>query len=176
MSRSRRPPRYQVAPGSEVLTDVAALAAYGPDVVTAAESIIDDLAHGRVVGKDLGQRRVSGDLTGLARVKFDVPGSQPPRFRLLYRQIDEASREIVAIGPRDEHAIYQIAVSRLARRGSPQADPLPGHLALAQAGSARCWSEAVTRPSRSGSSMDPRHRPYTREQLPCRNPAYLALR
>lgn len=42
-------------------------------------AIADDLAQGRVVGKDLGRRNVSGDLTGLARVKFDVPGQRPQR-------------------------------------------------------------------------------------------------
>lgn len=80
MSGGRRPARYEVIPGDEVLDDVAALGAYGPEVVAAAASIIDDLAHGRVSGKDLGLRHVSGDLTGLARVKFDVPGRRPPRF------------------------------------------------------------------------------------------------
>jgi len=114
VSGDRRPRRYDVIPGDEVLDDVAALGAYGPEVVAAAASIIDDLAHGRVSGKDLGLRHVSGDLTGLARVKFDVPGRRPPRFRLVYRQIDDSTREVLAMGPRDERAIYRTAVRRLA--------------------------------------------------------------
>lgn len=66
------------------------------------------------MGKELGARNVSGDLTGLARVKFDVPGQRPLRFRLVYRQLDDTTREIIAIGPREEHAIYRLAASRLA--------------------------------------------------------------
>ncbi|MDQ6838736.1 MAG: type II toxin-antitoxin system RelE/ParE family toxin [Actinomycetota bacterium] len=118
MSPGPQRPRYEVIPGNEVLADVAALAAYGQEVVAAATSTIDDLAHGRVVGKNLGQRHVSGNLTGFARVKFDVPGTRPPRFRLVYRQVDQGNREIVAIGSRDEHAIYSVAVRRLAGGGS----------------------------------------------------------
>ncbi len=114
MSAAPRSPRYDVVPGEDVLADVAALAAYGPDIVAAAVAIIDDLAYGGVVGKDLGHRCVSGDLSGLARVKFDAPGWRPPRFRLVYRQADATTREILAIGPRDQHTIYRIAVRRLA--------------------------------------------------------------
>lgn len=66
-------------------------------------------------GKDLGRHRVSGDLTGLARIKFDVPGRRPPRFRLVYRQVDDNTREPLAVGRRDEDAIYRTAVRRLAR-------------------------------------------------------------
>lgn len=76
-----------------------ALGAHGPDVVAAGAAIVDDLAHGRVIGKTLGQRNVNGDLTGLARVKFDVAGHRPQRFRLVYRQLDDTTREIIAIGP-----------------------------------------------------------------------------
>ncbi|MHB2023357.1 MAG: hypothetical protein ACYCO3_08515 [Mycobacteriales bacterium] len=65
-------------------------------------------------GKGLGLRHVSGDLTGLARVKFDVPGRRPPRFRLVYRQIDDSTRAVLAMGPRYEHASCRTAVSRLA--------------------------------------------------------------
>lgn len=106
-------PRYTLIPRPEATADILALAAHGPDVVAAAVAITDDLAHGRVVGKELSVRNVSGDLTGLARVKFDVPGQRPQRFRLVYRQLDKATREIVAIGPRDQHAIYRLAARRL---------------------------------------------------------------
>jgi len=56
---------------------------------------------------------ISGTLTGLARVKFDVPGQRPQRCRLVYRDLDDTPREIVAIGPRREHANYRLAASRL---------------------------------------------------------------
>lgn len=58
-------------------------------------------------------RRTLFDTSHLARVKFDVPGQRPQRFRLVYRQLDEATREILAIGPRDQHAIYRLAARRL---------------------------------------------------------------
>ncbi|MGH3446593.1 MAG: hypothetical protein ACRDP4_03110 [Nocardioidaceae bacterium] len=94
--------------------DLVGFAAYGPDAVTAVRRALDDLAHGRVTGKALGERRVSGDLTGLARVKFDVPGSAPPRFRLVYSEIGAATLGVIAIGVRDQHAIYRTAVQRIA--------------------------------------------------------------
>lgn len=77
-------------------------------------AVLDDLAHGRVTGKALGERNVSGNLTGLARVKFDLPDQRPRRFRVVYRQVDDATREVIAIGRRDDHAIYRAAAKRLA--------------------------------------------------------------
>lgn len=92
-----------------------ALAAHGPEAVAAVRTALDDLAHGRVTGKTLGDRRVSGDLTGLASVKFDVPDSPTRRFRLVYGEIGSDTRDVVAIGVRDEHAIYRLAVERIQR-------------------------------------------------------------
>jgi len=46
-------------------------------------------------------------------VKFDLPGRRPQRFRLLYREVDNVTLEIVAVGVRDQHAIYRSAVARL---------------------------------------------------------------
>ncbi len=56
------------------------------------------LAQRARTGQLLGERRVSGDLTGLTRVKFDTPGQRPPRFRVIYRQVDEHTRHVLAIG------------------------------------------------------------------------------
>ena len=114
MTRPGKRPRYTVIPHPDATADVAALATYGLEVVAAAVAIADDLAHGRVIGKALGERHVSGNLTGFARVKFDVSGQRPQRFRLIYRQLDDVTLEIVAIGPHDEHAIYRAAAKRLA--------------------------------------------------------------
>lgn len=50
------------------------------DAVTAVGAALDDLAHGRVTGKTIGERHVSGDLTGLASLKFDVSSSPTRRF------------------------------------------------------------------------------------------------
>ncbi len=69
--------------------------------------------QGQVIGKVLGSRNVSGDLTGLASVKFDVPDNPTRRFRLVDGGIDPATLGVLAIGVRDEHAIYRLAVDRL---------------------------------------------------------------
>jgi hypothetical protein len=113
VSRTGKGPRYRLVFHPAVADDIATLAAYGPEAVAAARAALDDLAYGRVTGKALGSRRVSGDLTGLARVKFDVPGAGAQRFRLLYADIRVDSRAILAIGVRDEHAIYRMAVARI---------------------------------------------------------------
>jgi hypothetical protein len=89
------------------------LAGYGAEAVAAARAAMDDLAHGRVRGKELGDRHVSGDLTGLASVKFDVADSPTRRFRLVYGHIDAETLGVLAIGVRDEHAIYRLAVQRI---------------------------------------------------------------
>ena len=113
MTRRAKPARYRLAAHPAVPDDLVALAAYGPEAVAAARTALDDLAHGRVTGKALGERRVSGDLTGLASVKFDFPDSPTRRFRLVYGDISSDTRGVVAIGVRDEHAIYRLAVERI---------------------------------------------------------------
>lgn len=109
----QRPPRYRLTFALDVAADLLAVQEADPAALDAAQGIIDDLGHGRVRGKQLGERHVSGDLTGLARVKFDVPSRRPQRFRLIYRQVDEGTRHVVAIGFRDEHAIYRAAIRRV---------------------------------------------------------------
>ncbi len=113
MTRRAKPARYRLSAHPAVPDDLASLAVYGPQVVIAARAALDDLAHGRVTGKLLGARHVSGDLTGLASVKFDIPGSLTRRFRLVYGDIDAKTRGVLAIGVRDEHAIYRLAVARM---------------------------------------------------------------
>lgn len=68
------------------------------------------------------------DPTGLASVKFDIPGSPTRRFRLVCGDIDDETRAVLAIGVRDEHAIYRLAVERIqASEGTASADePRPG--------------------------------------------------
>jgi hypothetical protein len=136
VTRPRKPPRYTVIPHPDATADVTALATYGLEVVAAAVAIADDLAHGRVIGKELGDRHVSGNLTGFARVKFDVSGQRPQRFGLIYRQLDDITLEIVAIGPRDArhlprrgatpHAITPLDTNRAVLVGAVVA--LPGIL------------------------------------------------
>lgn len=108
-----QPARYRVLAHPAIADDLAMLASYGPQAVIAARKVLDDLAYGRVTGKLLGSRYVTGDLTGYASVKFDVPGSPTRRFRLVYGNIDNETRGVLAIGVRDEHAIYRIALERL---------------------------------------------------------------
>jgi hypothetical protein len=114
--RRDKPPRYRLISHPDVPDDLAALIAYGADAVQAARVALDDLAHGRVTGKALGERHVSGDLTGLASVKFDLPGSPTRRFRLVYADIDATTRGVLAVGVREEHAIYRLAVQRFQAR------------------------------------------------------------
>jgi hypothetical protein len=109
----QRPGCYRLTFALDVPADLVAVQKTDPAALEAAQAIIDDLAHGRVRGKLLGERRVSGDLTGLARVKFDIPSRRPQRFRLIYQQVDESTRHVVAIGVRDEHAIYRTALRRV---------------------------------------------------------------
>lgn len=116
--RRQRPTRYALTFGLDTPADLTALNEFDPEVLDAAYAIIDDLAHGRVRGKLLGERHVSGDLTGLARVKFDLPGQRPQRFRLVYQQGDDGTRHVIAIGLRDEHAIYRVAAQRAAEARS----------------------------------------------------------
>lgn len=123
MTRRAKPARYRLRAHPALPDDLAALAAYGPQAVTAARAALNDLAHARVTGKLLGARHVSGDLTGLASVKFDIPGSPTRRFRLIYGDIDPKTRGVLAIGVRDEHAIYRLAVERIqASEGAGSAD------------------------------------------------------
>lgn len=113
MKRSPKPARYQLVAHPAITEDLVTLAAYGPGVIAAVRTVLDDLVHGRVTGKSLGVRHVSGDLTGLASVKFDVPGSPTQRFRLVYGEIDATTRGLLAVGVRDERAIYRLAVARI---------------------------------------------------------------
>lgn len=106
--------RFVLTFGLDIPADLAALEMLDPAVLDAAQAIVDDLARGRVRGKMLGDRRVSGDLTGLARVNFDVPG-RPQRFRVVYRQVDDAARHVIAVGVRDDHGVYRTAKRRLPR-------------------------------------------------------------
>ena len=115
MNQRKRAPRFILSFGPLVAADILALEEIDPAAVDAAEAILDDLAHGRVTGKLLGERHISGDLTSLARVKFDHSQRRPQRFRLLYRQLSDGALEIIAIGPRDDHAIYRAAAQRLDR-------------------------------------------------------------
>lgn len=114
--RHLKPARYRLISHPDVPDDLTALSTYGADAVTAARVALDDLAHGRVSGKTLGERHVSGDLTGLASLKFDTPDSPTRRFRLIYADIDANTRGVLAIGIREEHAIYRLAVERIQAR------------------------------------------------------------
>ncbi|CAN5454407.1 hypothetical protein BH23ACT6_BH23ACT6_00110 [soil metagenome] len=113
---SRKAARYRLVAHPDVPDDLASLSTYGADAVVAARLTLDDLAHGRVTGKRLGERQVTGDLTGLTSVKFDVQNSPTRRFRLVYAEIDTNTRGVLAIGTRKEHAIYRLAVERMRLR------------------------------------------------------------
>lgn len=123
MTRRARPARYRLVAHPAIPDDLAELAAFGSEAVAAAREALDDLAHGRVIGKALGNRHVSGDLTGLASGTFDVPDSRTRRFRLVYGDLDDQTRGVVAIRVRDAHAIYRLAFERLGTGPGPPAQP-----------------------------------------------------
>lgn len=126
MTRRPKPTRYRLSAHPAIVGDLASLAMFGPAAVAAARTVLDDLAYGRVTGKRLGERNVTGDLSGLASVKFDVPDSPIRRFRLIYRDLDANSKGVVAIGVREEHAIYRLALARTeASSGSPKLEDPP---------------------------------------------------
>jgi hypothetical protein len=91
--RRARAPRFVLTFGLEVEEDLTDLNAFDPTVLDAAQTVLDDLA---------------------ARVKFDHPDQRPQRFRLVYQQVDDARRDVIAIGRRDDHPIYRAAANRLA--------------------------------------------------------------
>lgn len=96
-----------------VLThDLPLLAATDPALIEAALAAVDDLCAGHQTGKELGRRHVSGDLTGLRRLRFDLRATQPMRYRVIYRVVND-TLEVIAIGERRDHAIYRAAVGRL---------------------------------------------------------------
>jgi hypothetical protein len=53
--------------------------------------------------------------------KVDIAWTPTRRFRLVYGDIDDKTRGVLAIGVRDEHAIYRLAVERL----QPSEEPGP---------------------------------------------------
>jgi hypothetical protein len=81
-SNKQRPAPYRLTFALDVPADLIAVHEVDPAALDAAQAILDDLAHGRVRGKLLGERHVSGDLTGLARVKFDTTNQRAQRFRV----------------------------------------------------------------------------------------------
>jgi hypothetical protein len=106
-------PRFGFLAHPGLADDLSAMAAYGPEVIAALRVVLDDLAHGRLTGKALRVRHVSGDLIGLASVKCDLPDSPTRRFRLVYAELDASTRGLLAVGIREEHAIYRLASERL---------------------------------------------------------------
>ena len=112
MTGRQRRQRFQLTFHPDIDPDLTAL---DPAVLDVVPTLLEDLAYGRITGKVLGDRRVSGDLSGLARVKFDVVGQRPKGFRLVYRQVGDDVRDVLAIGSRDQHAIYRAAARRLTR-------------------------------------------------------------
>jgi hypothetical protein len=108
----RRRQRFELTFHPDIEQDLAAL---DPAVFDVVPALLEDLAYGRITGKMLGDRGASGDRSGMARVKFDVVGQRPEGFRLVYRQIGGDVRDVLAVGSRDQHAIYRAAARRLTR-------------------------------------------------------------
>ncbi len=104
----------------QVLDDLRGLSELDEELVDAALQAISDLASRRRIGKALGARLVSGDLEGCRRLRFDLPGQRPERYRIVYRlrptEGEPDTVEVISVGPRGGHAVYQEAVTRLDAR------------------------------------------------------------
>ncbi|HEY0217316.1 MAG TPA: hypothetical protein VGC57_13085 [Cellulomonas sp.] len=110
-----------------------------PDVVDDIRALPDDaarkvavqtIAHvrlGRRTGVPLDYRARTGDLRDCRKVHFDVPGrQQKPRFRLVYRVIDETTvevlaAEVLAVGLRVDLSAYHDAAHRAGRHPDDRA-------------------------------------------------------
>lgn len=96
---------FGAAPREVIATD-----RQGP-VAHVTEVAGDPEQHSVAVGVEPVVHHVTGDLSGLTSVKFEVQGSPTRRFRLVYADIDTLG--VLAIGVREEHAIYRLAVERM---------------------------------------------------------------
>jgi hypothetical protein len=112
--RERKPAHHVLSYLPSVVGDLDALEQVDPALAAAALAALDDLAYGRQRGKALGERHVTGDLTGLLRLRFDVSGARPPRFRIVYRLVEnDTVAEVIAVAARAGHTVYQVALTRL---------------------------------------------------------------
>lgn len=116
--KADEPARFERRYAPAVVGDLAVLRTINARLVDAALAALEDLAFGRQVGKLLGDRHVTGDLTGLSRLRFDLPGQHPLRFRIVYRLLDNGTGErpeieVLAIGERADHVVYQDTLARL---------------------------------------------------------------
>lgn len=118
--RERKPAHYALSYLPDVPTDLDALDRLDPALAAAAIAALDGLAPGRQRGKALGERHVTGDLSGLLRLRFDLPGTRPAMLRVVYRLVDNDNvAEVVAVGGRGGHAVYQVALARLGEQPGP---------------------------------------------------------
>lgn len=118
--RARKPAHYALSFLPGVPVDLDVLDRLDPALAAAALAALDDLAHGRQRGKALGQRHVTGDLSGLLRLRFDLPATRPATFRIVYRLVaNDTVAEVVAVGARGGHAVYQAALARLGEQSDP---------------------------------------------------------
>ncbi|WP_456789176.1 hypothetical protein [Cellulomonas sp. P5_C5] len=103
----------------DVVGDIRSLP--GTEAQRAAINAVADVRTGRRVGVPLDFHAATGDLRDCRKLYFDVPGTgDRPRFRLVYRVIDEGSvevlaAEVVAIGVRANLDAYVVSATRLGR-------------------------------------------------------------
>ncbi len=119
--------KYERRYAVEVVDDLRAMGDVDPALVNAALAAVEDLAFGRRRGKLLGERHITGNLTGLARLRFDLPGQQRPRFRIVYRLLEDSANllpviEVLAIGERSDHLVYRDTLARLGHRSGGAGD------------------------------------------------------
>lgn len=82
-----------------------------------ARDLLYQIRDGVEEGRPLEDRMDTGDLGDCRKVYFDSkPG--PPGYRIVFRYLEDGVVEvveIVAIGPRNELAVYKAAADRLGR-------------------------------------------------------------
>lgn len=107
--------RYRHVIHPEVANDIRDLP--DPDTKLLALNTIKGIVTGKLKGAALENRRATGDLSECKKVLFDTRGDIAPRFRVVYRQVDNLVDvimiEVLSVGDRFELEAYIKAALRL---------------------------------------------------------------
>jgi hypothetical protein len=114
---SRKLRTLQIRP--EAREDVRRLTKLDRRLAVVASTALRDIANGTTVGVPLEKMAKFGDLSDCRKVYFG--NGSPPTHRIVYREIDEETIEIidvVVIESREDAYVYLLAAERL--RGLPE--------------------------------------------------------
>ena len=80
---------------------------------------IKGIVQGQIHGAPLQDRRATGDLSDCRKVLFDTRKDIPPRFRIVFREVNDVPEilliELLSVGDRFELEAYLNAALRLGR-------------------------------------------------------------